>query len=217
MRFPGKLLSVLGLLVSTTALAQEAGGSGGVPDVSPKPSGRKTPPAPLGVFGSDIAAVGKFSVAFSGVFTGLANSRIGTKIVSPEYTVLTTPWYFDPRKPVRLVPSSVFATIKSISLSYGVAENFGIVLAAGAVEKRVAALTYAAPSGTRFLGQSYSSVAGVTDFEAAAVLRIYRDDVHRLLISLGLTFPTGSNKSQFRLLLSDGARLLFDAARRRHL
>jgi hypothetical protein len=41
--------------------------------------------------------------------------------------------------------------------------------------------------------------------EAAAVLRIYRDDVHRLLISLGLTFPTGSNESLFRLLLSDGS------------
>ncbi|PPD08198.1 MAG: alpha-amylase [Methylocystis sp.] len=205
MCFPGKMLTVMGLLFSTTALAQEAGGSGGVPDVSPTPTKQKAPPAPLGVFGSDIAAVGKFSVGFSGVFTGLANSRIGTKIVSPEYIVSTTPWFFDPRKPVRLVPSSVFATIQSISFSYGVAENFGIVLAAGAVEKRVAALTYAAPSGTRFLGQSYATVAGVTDLEAAAVLRIYRDEVHRVLISLGLTFPTGSNESQFRLLLSDGA------------
>jgi hypothetical protein len=204
MGFAGNLLFVLALFTSAAALAEEAGGSGGVPDASPTPSRRKTPPAPLGVFGSDIVAVGKFSVAVSGVFTGLANSRIGTRVVSPEYIVSTTPWFFDPTKPVRLVPSSVFATIQSISVSYGLAENLGIVVAVGAVEKRVAALTYAAPSGTRFLGQSYASVAGVTDLEAAAVLRVYRDDVHRFLVSFGLTFPTGSNESQFRLLLSDG-------------
>jgi hypothetical protein len=204
MRYKGRVLLLLISIVGSPAFGEEAGGSGGVPDASTTLKIKKAPPAPLGIFGSDINAVGKFSVAASGVFTGLANSRIGTRIVSPEYIVSTTPWFFDPAKPVRLVPSSVFATIQTLSISYGVAENLGIVLAAGAVEKRVSALTYAAPSGARFLGSSYASVSGVTDMEAAAVLRIYRDDVHRFLISLGITIPTGSNERQFRLLLSDG-------------
>jgi hypothetical protein len=198
------LLVVIELVASASALAQEAGGSGGVPDASPASPKQKAPPAPLGVFGADIAAVGKFSVAFSGVFTGLANSRIGTKVVSPEYIVSNTRWFIDPSKLVRLVPTSVSAMIQTMSVSYGVAENLGIVVAAGAVEKSVSALTYAAPSGTRLLGPSYASVAGLSDLEAAAVLRIYRDDVHRLLVSLGMTFPTGSNERSFRLLLSDG-------------
>ena len=89
MVFPGWLLFFLVALFSTPSLAQEAGGSGGVPDISTSGNKKKAPPAPLGVFGSDIVAVGKFSFAISGTFTGLAGSRIGTKIVSPPYIVST--------------------------------------------------------------------------------------------------------------------------------
>jgi hypothetical protein len=117
MGITGRVLLILASIACAPAFAEEAGGSGGVPDASTTLNKKKAPPAPLGIFGSDIAAVGKFSVAFSGVFTGLANSRIGTRIVSPEYIVSTTPWFFDPAKTVRLVPSSVFATIQTLSVS----------------------------------------------------------------------------------------------------
>jgi len=200
-----RLLICFALICNAPAIAQEAGGSGAVPDAGATATKKKPPPAPLGVFGSDVPALGRFSIAISGTFTGLAGSRIGTKIVSPEYIVSTTRWFVDPTRLVRLVPKSVLATIQSLSISYGLAEDLGIIVTVGAVEKNLTALTFAAPSGLRSLGESYACVAGLTDFETTAVLRLYRDGVHRLLISMGLTYPTGSNESPFTLRLSDGA------------
>jgi hypothetical protein len=190
------------LLFGAGALAQEAGLGGAAPDAVT--TGAKAPPAPLGVFGSDVPAVGKFSFALSGGFTGMAGSRIGQSVVSPEYIVTTTPWYVDPAKLVRLVPKSVLITSQSMAFSYGIAENFAVVGAIGGVEKNLTALTFAAPVGARFLGESYACVRGINDFEAAGVLRVYRDETHRLLFSMGMTFPTGRNDLPFTLLLSDG-------------
>jgi hypothetical protein len=198
----GRSIIAFALSCGAGAFAQEAGLGGAAPDAVT--TSTKAPPAPLGVFGSDVPAVGKISFAVSGGFTGMAGSRIGQRVVSPEFIVSTTPWYFDPAKLDRLVPKSVLITSQAVAFSYGVAENFAVVAAIGGVEKNLAALTFAAPTGLRFLGESYAAVRGVNDMEAAGVLRVYRDETHRLLVSLGMTFPTGRNDLPFTLLLSDG-------------
>lgn len=184
------------------SVAQEAGLGGAAPDAVT--TSKKAPPAPLGVFGSDVPAVGKFSFAVSGGFTGMGGSRIGQSIHSSEYIVSSTPWYFDPTKLVRLISTSVYITSQAMAFSYGVAENFAVVGALGVVEKNMTASTFAAPSGTRLLGQSYASVRGLNDMELAGVLRLYRDETHRLLVSMGMTFPTGRNDLPFTVILSDG-------------
>lgn len=196
------LLGLIAVISSCSVAAQEAGLGGAAPDAVT--TSKTSPPAPLGVFGSDVPSVGKISFAISGGFTGMSGSRIGQRIVSPNYIVLTTPWFFDPTKFDRLVPKSVLLTSQALAFSYGVTENFAVVAGIGVVQKNLTALTFAAPSGANFLGESYACVRGVNDMEAAGILRVYRNETHRLLISMGMTFPTGRNDLPFTLLLSDG-------------
>lgn len=202
MRKYAKLVAilVLSLKASVNVQAEESGGG-----ASPgSPVGRKGAPAPLGIFGADTLEAGRFAVSLSTNLVRAAGSRIGLRPVSPEYIVATTPWFFDPTKPVRLVPKSVLVWTRSASLAYGVTNDLMLAFSAGLVRKDLAALTFAGGRGVIRLGESATETAGVADFETAAVYRVYNADGHRFLVSIGTTLPTASHTSTFTLLQPDG-------------
>jgi hypothetical protein len=163
------------------------------------------PPAPLGVFGADMPAEGKFVFSICPLFVNSSGMRIGAQGVSSEYIVATTPWYFDPTKKLRLAPQNIAAASQTAVLAYGATKDFAIFVTAGMVEKNLEALTFKGASGVTRLGRSYTGTDALADFTAAGVYRLYQDEVHRFQINLGMSFPTGSNHNTFTLLQPDGS------------
>ncbi|MCC3246281.1 hypothetical protein LG047_13285 [Methylocystis sp. WRRC1] len=134
----------------------------------------------------------------------MGGSHVGRIVVSPKYVVTTTPWHPGAAKLVRLVPRSVFLTSQAIAFSYGVAENLAVVIAIDGVEKNHVALTFTKPTGVRFRSGRYACMRGNNDMEVAGALRVYRDETHRLLVSVCMTFQTWRNDRPFTPLLRRG-------------
>ncbi len=168
---------------------------------APPPS---PPPAPFGVFGADMPAAGRFILSVAPDFVRRSGTRIGTRGVSSEYIVATTPWFVYPKLNLRLVPQNTFFATETVGLAYGVTNDLALFVTAGMIEKNIDMLTFKGAAGLTRLGMSYTGTQSPTDTTVAAVYRIYQDDIHRVQINLGLTFPTGGNQNSFTLLQPDG-------------
>lgn len=206
MRLFGKLAiaSILALLESSASGLAEFKRSRAVVTIVPAAT-KPIPPAPLGIFAANTLPRGRFTISLTTNFIGLAGSRIGMRLASPEYIVTTTPWFWDPTKPVRLVPTRVKNWVRTATFRYGVSDDMTAVFSFGTVRKSVDAITFAGQSGTTRRGESSTATEGVSDFEIAGIYRIYRDDVHRFLLTLGVSLPTGDNSAVFTLLQPDGS------------
>lgn len=165
------------------------------------------PPAPMGVFGAAVPGAGKLVVSLNSAFGNLSGIKMGTRTVSNEYIVTNVPFFLNPRQPVRIVPQNISFRTQILGLSYGVTDDLAVVLTAGMAQKSLEALTFKGTSGILPLGRSYPGTEGITDFTLSGVYRVYRDDVHRVLVNVGFSFPTGSNYATFNnFLLPTGVR-----------
>ncbi len=132
---------------------------------------------------------------------------MGTRTVSNEYIVTTVPFFLNPRQTVRIIPQNIAVATQVIGLNYGVTKDFAMVLTAGMIEKNLNALTYKGTSGILPLGRSLPGTTSLIDFTLSGVYRLYQDDVHRIQVAFGFSFPTGSSTATFsNFLLPDGTR-----------
>jgi len=168
-------------------LLQSAG-----PAATPPP-----PPGPIGVFGLDIPAPGKLVLSITPTFANLSGIKMGTRTVWNEYIVSTVPFFLNPRQPVRIVPQNIAARTQIIGLNYGITKDLCVVLNAGMVEKSLDALVFKGTSGIQPLARNYPNTASLTDFNLSGVYRVYQDEINRVQVSLGISFPTGSNSATF--------------------
>jgi hypothetical protein len=173
------------------------------PQVSVTPA--PPPPAPLGVFGANIPAENKFVLSIIPQFANASTLLKGMRAVSPEEVVATTPWYFNPAKKLRGVPQNTFVAAQTVALAYGVTKELALVVTVGMLEKNLDFLTFKGASGTTRLGPSYTGTSSIADSTASAIYRVYQDPIHRILLNLGMSFPSGSNHNTFTLLQPDGA------------
>lgn len=165
------------------------------------------PPAPMGVFGADMPAAGKWGLSATANFANLSGIKMGTRTVSNEFIVSTVPFFLNPRQAVRIVPQNIAVRTQVLGISYGVTKDFAAVVTAGMIEKSLEALTFRGRAGITPLGRSYPGTEGLADFTLSGVYRVYQDDIHRIQVNLGFSFPTGSNRATFNnFLLPDGAR-----------
>lgn len=165
------------------------------------------PPAPLGVFGADMPGAGKIVLSITPVFANLSGIRMGTRTVWNEYIVSTVPFFLNPRQTVRIIPQNISAATQVVGLNYGMTKDFAMCLTAGMIEKNLDALTFKGTSGIRQLGRSYPSTVSLVDFTLSSVYRVYQDDMNRIQLLLGFSFPTGASNATFSdFLLPDGAR-----------
>lgn len=155
------------------------------------------PPGPIGVFGVDMPAAGKLTFSITPTIGNLSGIKMGTRTVSNEYIVSTVPFFLNPTQPVRIVPQNIAYRTQILALSYGVTKDLCVVLNAGAVEKSLEALVYQGARGIRPLARNYPGIESLSDFSLSGVYRVYQDDVHRVQVSLGFTFPTGTNRGTF--------------------
>ncbi|WP_157235588.1 outer membrane protein [Methylosinus sp. LW4] len=126
-----------------------------------------------------------------------ANSLIGTKSVSSQYIAGTIPWYWNPfAATLRIVPQYQFIESQTVTLAYGFAKNFSIVLSAGVVEKHSHLMVFDGASGVTPRSMSFPGTDSLEDMTASVVWRAYQDPINRIKVNLGMSFPTGSTYNQ---------------------
>ncbi|RTL84879.1 MAG: alpha-amylase [Hyphomicrobiales bacterium] len=155
------------------------------------------PPGPIGVFGLDIPAPGKLVLSITPTFSNLSGIKMGTRTVWNEYIVSTVPFFLNPQQRVRIIPQNIAARTQIVGLNYGITQDLCVVLNAGMIEKSLEALVFKGTSGIQPLARNYPDTAGLTDFNLSGVYRVYHDDINRIQVSLGVSFPTGSNHAIF--------------------
>ncbi|MBM3578937.1 MAG: alpha-amylase, partial [Alphaproteobacteria bacterium] len=172
-----------------------------------QPAPPPPPPAPMGIFGADMPAAGKLVLSITPVFANLSGIKMGTRTVSNEYIVTNVPFFLNPRQTVRIIPQNIAVATQIVGLNYGVTKDLSVILTAGMVEKNLNALTFRGASGIMPLGRSLPGTTSLADVTLSSVYRLYQDDVHRIQLSLGFSFPAGSYTSTFSdFLLPDGTR-----------
>jgi hypothetical protein len=170
------------------------------------------PPGPMGVFGLEIPAPGKLVLSVAPNFSNMSGIKMGTRTVWNEYIVSTTPVFLNPQQMVRVVPQNIAVRTQIVTLNYGVAKDLSVILNAGMIEKSLESLVFKGASGIQPLIRNYPNTASITDFSLSGVYRVYHDDMHRIQISLGVSFPTGSNRATFNnFILPNGTAANFRA------
>ncbi|MCI0466338.1 MAG: alpha-amylase [Beijerinckiaceae bacterium] len=166
------------------------------------------PPAPMGVFGADnLLAQGKLILSITPNFTNLSGILIGTRRVSNEFIVSTVPFFLNPSQTVRIVPQNIAVNTQVVGVRYGVTKDFEMILNLGMVEKNLNALVFRGTAGITQLGNNYPGTASLVDTVLSGIYRVYQDDIHRVHVGLGFSFPTGSNDNTFAdFLLPNGTR-----------
>jgi opacity protein-like surface antigen len=187
------------LLCDPTAQAAEVSKADTAPSSQPAP-----PPVPLGVFGDSLPGAGNLLVTLSPQFVGNAHSLIGTQGVSPQQIVATTPWYWSPTVPLRIVPIRRLDELQSVTLCYGVTKDISIVLSAGMIERHIDLMTFYGTSGIVPRGMSNPGTESLQDSQLAGIWRVYQDPIHRIQLNLGMSFPTGSNHDPAAVLQPSG-------------
>src|SRR5262249_37520676 len=149
------------------------------------------PPVPIGIFADNNLAQGRFVFSITPIFAGLSGILIGTRGVSNEFVVSTVPFFLNPRQKVRIVPQHINVAIQGVRLRYGVTDDFEMILDTGWVEKNLHALVFKGTAGLTPLGDNYPRTSSIVDTILTGVYRVYQDDIHRIQLSLGFSFPTG--------------------------
>lgn len=186
------VIAAIGLMGAKSAIADS------FPAQAPSP-----PPAPLGVFGVDMPAQGKFVLSLLPSATRLQDSHIGVKAVSAAYIVTNV---VSPDTPVgthllRLVPKDLTIETEGVAVTYGLTGDISLFASTAMIQKAVNMEAFKGLSGTTNLGYSVGSTSGLGDTTLSAIGRVYHDTTSRVNVNLGLSLPTGSTTDNQILLL----------------
>jgi hypothetical protein len=158
---------------------------------------------PMGVFGADSLAKSKLTLKLMPVFSSYGGQLIGSKGVSSQSVVLTTPTYSNPTQLMRVVPQTVPVSLQSAILSYGLTSNFTAIFSASIVQKQLNAQTFLGETSRIPLGLSYTGTKGFSDLTTSGVLKIYDDQINRIQIVTGFAYPLSSDTQNISLLQSN--------------
>jgi len=165
------------------------------------------PPVPMGIFCDNNLAQGKLVLSITPIFAGLSGQLIGTRGVSNEFIVSTVPFFLNPSQKVRIIPQNIAVSTQVVGIRYGVTKDFEMILNLGMIEKNLNALVFKGTAGITPLGSNYPGTSSLVDTILTGVYRVYQDDIQRIQISLGFSFPTGSNRATLTdFLLPNGTR-----------
>lgn len=163
----------------------------------PAPQPYAPPPVPIGIFADNNLPQGRFVLSITPTFANYSGILIGTQGVSNDYIVSNVPFFLKPKTKVRIVPQDIAVDIQAVRLRYGVTNDFEIILDTGWVEKALDTLVFKGTSGIKPLGDNYPETSSIVDTILTGVYRIYQDNINRFQLSLGLSFPTGTDDATF--------------------
>lgn len=161
----------------------------------------------MGVFCDNNLAQGKVVLSITPNFARLSGLSIGTRRVSNEFVASTVPFFLNPSQKVRIMPQHIEVYTQVVALRYGVTNDLEMIFNTGLVEKTLAARVFKGTEGTTPLVDNKPGTASFADTTLFGVYRIYHDDIHRVQLSLGMSFPTGVNTATFNdFVLPNGTR-----------
>ncbi len=160
---------------------------------------------PMGVIGADSPGENKYSIKIMPIFTNYAGQLIGSKGVSSQYVVMTTPTYSNPTQLMRVVPQDVQVSAQNAILSYGITDRFTTIITASIIQKHLSALTFLGETSGWPLGSSYTGTKGFSDLTTSGVYKIYEDKNNRVQISSGFAYPVSPDTQNIQLIQPDGS------------
>ena len=160
---------------------------------------------PMGIFGADAPGANKLAVKIMPIFANYAGQLIGSKGVSSQYVVLTTPTYSNPAQLMRVVPQDVQVSAQNAIINYGVTDRLTTIITASIIQKQLSALTFFGETSGVPLGASYTGTKGFADLTTSAAYKIYDDGNHRVQISSGFAYPLSQDTQNIHLLQADGS------------
>jgi opacity protein-like surface antigen len=156
------------------------------------------PPPPLSVFGDSMPEPGHVTLSVIPQFGENGHMLMGTQNITTQQVVSTFPgWYWDPAVAYNTIPQAQFLEAQSVTLAYGVMKDLSLVLLTGTQEKHSHLVTMygsSFPLATLITrGTSFPGTDSLLDTQAAFIWRAYEDNINRVKVNLGMSFPTGSN------------------------
>jgi len=186
-------------MAAGTALAVALGAAGASAADTAQPTAA---PAPIGVFGADMPAQGKFVFALAPSFVRSQGNLIGATSVSPQYIIsnVSSPYTPVGDHLLRMAPKSLSTDTQAFAVTYGVTSNWAVNISTAVVEKAVNMQTFSGLSGATSLGYSVGRTSGIGDTSIATIVRVYQDSINSVNVNFGLSLPTGSITDNFYLL-----------------
>jgi len=121
---------------------------------------------------------GEWMVGYSFMYMNMHGNRDGTRNLSPSEVVL-------PAGPYMVSPLSMDMEMHMFNVMYGVTDEFTAMVMLPYIRKSMKHLTMA---GARFTTRS----RGIGDVSLMGLYDLYESKTHRLIGTLGVSFPTGS-------------------------
>ena len=154
----------------------------------------KPPPVPLAVFGDTMPDPGHLTISVIPQFGEGAHQMMGTRNITAQQAASTFPgWYWNPTVAYTTIPVAMFTEAQALTLAYGIMPNLSLVILTGTQEKHSHLVTMYGSSNLIPRGMSFPGTDSLLDSQAAVVWRAYEDQINRVKINLGMSFPTGSN------------------------
>lgn len=161
-------------------------------------------PAPAGLMGAHVLPAGKVMTMYTPMWMHMDDSRIGTRVVSPEEIVTTVPNRFRmmPGQPptLRIAPESMDMRMQMFGAAIGITDHVTLMAMGSHVQKEMDMITFAGPTGTRRLGVTHGETEGIGDTALAALVKLYDNGGHRIHAIAGVSLPTGSIEEEGRML-----------------
>lgn len=172
-------------------------------DEGPKPI-RADGHAPIGVMGDHMHKAGEWMLSYRLMRMKMEDNRIGTDDVSPEDIVTTVPnrFFGQPGQPptLRVVPTDMTMDMHMLGAMYAPSDAVTLMAMASYVDKSMKHITFMGPSGTTRLGTFSTNSHGFGDTRLTALVKLYRDPIHKLHLNAGISLPTGSTTEKDRIL-----------------
>ena len=78
---------------------------------------------------------GKLTISVIPLFQDNAHTLVGTQNVSSQQVITNYRWYWNPATPLTIVPQELFGETQVVTLAYGLAKDWSLVVTAGAIER----------------------------------------------------------------------------------
>ena len=170
--------------------------------------------APIGVMADHGHKTGEIMLSARYMRMWMEGNRIGEDSVSPQTIVTTVPnrFFGAPGQPptLRIVPTEMSMDMYMLGAMYGLTDQITLMAMVNYISKEMKHTTFAGGAGTTIRGTFVTESEGFGDTTLSAMYRLL--DIHNgdsethVLVSAGLSLPTGSISEEDDILTPMGGR-----------
>ena len=160
--------------------------------------------APIGVMGDHMHKSGEWMLSYRYMHMAMDGNRKGSDRIGRDTIVTTEPNRFfgaaGQPMTLRVVPTEMQMDMHMLGAMYAPTDWLTLMLMANYIEKEMNHVTYAGMAGTRVLGEFKTKSEGWGDTKVSTLWKLYKDDIHKIHLNMGVSLPTGSLKESGMVL-----------------